>query len=134
MLGSFNRWSARHDSQQVDLAFVVDCTGSMGSYISQTQRNITFIAETISRTAFNVRFALVEYRDHPPQDQTYVSRNHDFTSSVSDMKGWCKTLYFFQCSQNFHPQPSRIFVAKIYNIESLIRESNLQHFPINSYY
>ena len=41
MLQSLGRWAARHDSQQVDLAFVVDCTGSMGSYIAQTQRNIT---------------------------------------------------------------------------------------------
>ena len=80
-------WNARHDPQQVDLAFVVDCTGSMGSYIRETQRNITNIAETISRTAFNVRLALVEYRDHPPQDDTYVSRFHDFTYSVTEMKG-----------------------------------------------
>lgn len=80
-------WSARHDSQQVDLAFVVDCTGSMGTYIAQTQRNIIFIAETITRTAFNVRFALVEYRDHPPQENSYVCRFHDFTNNVTEMKG-----------------------------------------------
>ncbi len=87
MQRSRDMWSARHDSQQVDLAFVVDCTGSMGSYIAQTQRNITHIAETVTRTAFNVRLALVEYRDHPPQDNSYISRSHDFTHNVNEMKG-----------------------------------------------
>ena len=92
MLQSLDRWAARHDSQQVDLAFVVDCTGSMGSYIAQTQRNITFIAETVIKTAFDVRLALVEYRDHPPQDTSYVSRSHDFTNNVTEMKGWVDSM------------------------------------------
>jgi hypothetical protein len=36
----------------------------------------------------NVHLALVEYRDHPPQDASFVTRTHDFTSSVSTMKTW----------------------------------------------
>ena len=91
-LRSHTMWDARHDSQQVDLAFVVDCTGSMGSYIAQTQSNITFIAETVTKTAFNVRLALVEYRDHPPQDSSFISRSHDFTTNVNEMKGSCVLL------------------------------------------
>lgn len=81
-------WAAKHDHQKVDLAFVVDCTGSMGPYIKQTQNNIRNIVDQISRTAFNVRMALVEYRDHPPQDSSFVTRVHDFTTSVDDMKKW----------------------------------------------
>ena len=87
MARSFDGWSARHNSQQVDLAFVVDCTGSMGSYITQAQRHIIYIAENVTRTAFDVRLALVEYRDHPPQDTSYVSKFNDFTNSVTVMKG-----------------------------------------------
>ena len=132
MSRSFNRWSSRHDSQQVDLAFVVDCTGSMGSYIAQTQRNITFIAETISRTAFNVRFALVEYRDHPPQDESYISRCHDFTSSVSEMKGLCITLHIFSIKV-FETSTFKYFSGlDLDYIESLIGNFDLQHFPINN--
>ena len=102
MSGSRHRWSARHDPQQVDLAFVVDCTGSMNSYISRTKRHITLIAESISRTAFNVRFALVEYRDHPPQDESYISRRHDFTSSVAEMRGlFCLPCFFYKL---FYPR------------------------------
>lgn len=32
--------------------------------------------------------ALVEYRDHPPQETTFVTRKHDFTPSVKEMKKW----------------------------------------------
>ena len=83
-----DRWGARHDQQKVDLVFIVDCTASMGPYIKQAQENIQTIAETVSRTAFSVRLALVEYRDHPPQDKTFVTRVHDFTFSVGEMKTW----------------------------------------------
>jgi len=30
----------------------------------------------------------VEYRDHPPQDETFVTKKHDFTDSVKEMKNW----------------------------------------------
>ena len=83
-----DRWAARHDHQKVDLAFIVDCTGSMGSYIKNTQRQVRNIAETISRTAFNTRLALIEYRDHPPQDRSFITRVHEFTSSLEEMKRW----------------------------------------------
>ena len=83
----------RHNRWQVDLAFVVDCTGSTRSYVEKTKSNITKIAETISRRkAFKikVRFALIEYRDHRPQDRRF----HDFTHSVTDMKGlYLRVLY-----------------------------------------
>ncbi len=33
-----------------------------------------------------VQFGLVEYRDHPPEDTTFVTRVHPLTSSISKMK------------------------------------------------
>ncbi|EDO43242.1 predicted protein, partial [Nematostella vectensis] len=83
-----DRWAPRHDYHKLDLAFIVDCTGSMGEYIRQAQKHVISISETISRTAYNVRLALVEYRDHPPQDKSFVTRVHDFTSDVKEMKVW----------------------------------------------
>lgn len=85
-------WNARHDSQKVDLVFVIDCTASMGSYINQVQSNVSRISEKISRTAFDVHLALVEYRDHPPEDSSFVTNVHDFTSSVEEMKGWVQAM------------------------------------------
>ena len=81
-------WAARHDRNKVDLAFIVDCTGSMGSHIRQAQKHVRSIAETVARTAFNVKLALVEYRDHPPQDNSFITRTHDFTHSLDEMKRW----------------------------------------------
>lgn len=80
---------AKHDSSILDLAFAMDCTGSMGSYINTAQKNIRDIVEAIVASEnSNVHLALVEYRDHPPQDKSFVTRTHDFTSSVSTMKSW----------------------------------------------
>ena len=34
-----------------------------------------------------VRFALISYRDHPPQERTYVTQSHPFTEDVETMRG-----------------------------------------------
>lgn len=80
---------AKHDSAVLDLAFALDCTASMGSYIETARRNIKNIVEAIvaSETS-DVRLGLVEYRDHPPNEATFVTRPHDFTSSVSSVRKW----------------------------------------------
>lgn len=71
----------------LDVAFCMDCTASMGSYIAAAQRSIASIAEQIvSAEKADVRFALVEYRDHPPQDSSFVTRVHPFTGSISAVK------------------------------------------------
>ena len=80
---------AKHDSKLLDLAFAMDCTGSMGSYIESARNNIRKIVEEIVATEkSDIRLALVEYRDHPPQDTTFVTRVHDFTPSPNTMKDW----------------------------------------------
>lgn len=73
----------------LDLAFVMDCTGSMQSYINEAKNNIRKIMEDIVASEnCDVKLALIEYRDHPPQDSTFVTRTHDFTFSARTMKGW----------------------------------------------
>ena len=49
-------------------------------------QNIRAIAEEIGRHKVNLRLALIEYRDHPPQDRTFVTRVLNFTDSLSTMK------------------------------------------------
>ncbi|CAC5367256.1 unnamed protein product [Mytilus coruscus] len=74
---------------QLDLAFLMDTTGSMTSYINSAKQNIREIVEEIVATSkSDVRLALIEYRDHSPEDKTFVTRKNDFTSSVSIMKSW----------------------------------------------
>ncbi|CAF1526217.1 unnamed protein product [Rotaria sp. Silwood1] len=79
----------KHDSSILDLAFAMDCTGSMSSYIEAATKNIrSIVEEIVVSEKSDVRLALVEYRDHPPQDSTFVTRVHNFTSKVKEMKGW----------------------------------------------
>ena len=52
----------------VDLVFVMDCTGSMSSYINSATQNIRYIVkEIVASEKSNIHLALIEYRDHPPQ-------------------------------------------------------------------
>ncbi len=51
------------------------------------------IAEGISKMGeSDVRFGLVQYRDHPPQDQSFVTEVHDFTFSHKRMQSYVNTM------------------------------------------
>jgi len=77
----------------LDLAFSVDNTGSMEPYINAVQQHIREIIEQIvSSEQVHVRFALVMYRDHKPQDNTFVTRVHDFTSSLHQMQNYVSQM------------------------------------------
>jgi hypothetical protein len=78
---------------ELDLCFLCDATGSMGSYIAAAQQNICAIATKVSVSeCANVRFALVSYRDHPPQDSSYVTRVFPFTPDVAEMQQYVSTM------------------------------------------
>ena len=48
------------------------------------------VEEIVASEKSDVRLALVEYRDHsdPPQENILVTKSHDFTASVKEMKCW----------------------------------------------
>lgn len=84
--------------KQLDLVFIQDCTGSQGSYITSSTKNI----EEISRAIFesgklvypdDLRLGLIAFRDHPPQDHTYITKNFGFSSDISVMHDNLKTLF-----------------------------------------
>lgn len=84
------------DNSFLDLAFAMDCTLSMGPYIESARNNIRQIVEEIvSREKSDVALALVEYRDHPPEETTFVTRVNDFTNSVSKMKQWLEACWAY---------------------------------------
>jgi hypothetical protein len=71
---------------QVDLAFVVDTTGSMGSFIDAARQHMIALLRSLTsgvETQPALRLAVVEYRDHPPQDHTFVARPHDFQADLA---------------------------------------------------
>lgn len=71
-------------SARLDVAFVVDTTGSMKDDIRAVKDSLFDIVDTIVSRTKNliIRFAIVSYRDHPPQDRTYVTRVFDFTDRI----------------------------------------------------
>jgi len=70
---------------KLDLALVIDCTGSMSDELEYLKVEIDAIAQTIHEMFPNVdqRFALVVYRD---QGDEYVFRTFDFTGSLSEFR------------------------------------------------
>lgn len=66
----------------VDIALVIDATGSMGDELEYLKVELRNIARTIERSFPSVdqRFALVVYRD---DGDAFVSRSFDFTANLS---------------------------------------------------
>ncbi|GAB5037786.1 elongation factor-2 kinase [Nannochloropsis oceanica] len=74
---------AMKDVPQLDLVFVVDSTSSMDAYIRAAQESIHGIITRLAcDDGVSVRFALISYRDHAPQDSSYVTRVFPFTSHL----------------------------------------------------
>jgi Mg-chelatase subunit ChlD len=68
----------------MDVAFVVDTTGSMKDDIKAVKDSLLDIVEQVTRRTedLRIRFGVVSYRDHPPQDKTYVTQVSDFDEKV----------------------------------------------------
>jgi|GEM_PF-1648738 len=69
----------------LDLAFVIDVTGSMGDELTYLTREFESIVQRIRRQhrGVDLRFGLVAYRD---QGDAFVVRRFDFTRSVGEME------------------------------------------------
>lgn len=71
----------------LDIAFVIDSTGSMMSYISGAKESIREIM-TQSKIRFKrfnadeslLKFGVVAYRDHPPQETSFLTKHKDFSN------------------------------------------------------
>jgi len=76
----------------VDIIFIVDVTGSMGSYISQAKQFLTSSMKGIEAISplLDNRYSLIVYRDHPPEDCTFASKilvNVDHTEALTKGMG-----------------------------------------------
>lgn len=69
----------------LDLALVIDTTGSMGDELEYLKTEIDSIVESVNKMFPNVdqRYSLITYRDNGDQ---YVSRAFDFTGSLTDFR------------------------------------------------
>lgn len=80
VIGKLNK-KALKSIGDMDVVFVIDCTGSMGPYIDEARTYMVDIAKDIEKkNKLNLKFAVVAYRDHPPQDMTFVTNVFDFVN------------------------------------------------------
>lgn len=82
----------------LDLVFVQDATGSQGAYISSATKNIEEIAATIFESGKlqypqDLRVGLIAFRDHPPQDHTYITKNFGFSSDIGKVHEHLRSLF-----------------------------------------
>lgn len=78
---------------EVDAAFVIDTTGSMGAFIGQAQARLVQALTALAASAdIALRVGIVEYRDHPPQDHTVLTRLYSFTSNLERVQQTIKSL------------------------------------------
>lgn len=78
----------------LDIAFVIDSTGSMMSYINGAKESIKEIMTQCQIRFKNnnaeeklLKFGVVAYRDHEPQDHTFVTK-------ISPFEGYSETINF----------------------------------------
>lgn len=82
-----------NDINAVDLAFVVDTTGSMGELIATAREQMISMLRELTRAAdIRLWLGVVEYRDHPPQDGM-VSRVHALTADLQAAEQVIKGLH-----------------------------------------
>ncbi len=70
---------------RIEVAFALDATGSMGSWIEEARQRIKDISDDLAEGTPrpDVRFALVSYRD---RGDAYVTRVHPFTREIAEMR------------------------------------------------
>ncbi len=77
----------KKDISKLDLVFILDTTSSMGPYINAAKEGINNIFETIIKAeSCHLQIGLVNYRDHPPQELTYITQVFDLTDDVNTIK------------------------------------------------
>jgi Ca-activated chloride channel family protein len=79
---------ARGGIGELDLVFLVDETGSMGAYIEEVKRRLLEMIDALRAAPLckSLRLGLVSYRDHPPEDDTFVSRVVPLTDDVASIR------------------------------------------------
>jgi len=73
---------------ELDICFMVDETGSMGPYINTVKQKILEIIHNIrsKELCSSLRIAAVSYRDHPPEDNTFVTKVFKFNKNSEEIK------------------------------------------------
>ncbi|HWS85156.1 MAG TPA: vWA domain-containing protein [Ktedonobacteraceae bacterium] len=74
--------------RRIDLCVVMDATGSMQNYIDAARQELKNFASALSTHSLRPRVAygLVLYRDHPPQDTSFVTQLYPLSENINDIQ------------------------------------------------
>jgi hypothetical protein len=103
----------------------LDMTGSMSSYIAAVQSNVQrIVTEVAASEKCSVRFGLVSYRDHPPQDSSYITKEFPFTTDLDTMRANVNTMVrvgrmLYHCIAHFRHFQYCVTSAHFTNTSSL---------------
>ncbi|KAG2336934.1 Dyp-type peroxidase [Suillus weaverae] len=82
--------SATTAPSKLDIVFLLDATDGMQVYIEKVRDTIQSLAERLVATgkwsSGDLRFGPIAFRDHPPQDSTYITLQYPFDSDVLAVK------------------------------------------------
>jgi Ca-activated chloride channel family protein len=73
---------------ELDLVFLVDATGSMGAYIAEVKNRLLELVDALRASPLckSLRLGLVTYRDHPPQELSYVTEVSPLSTDVEKVR------------------------------------------------
>ncbi len=69
----------REDARVVDVAFILDTTGSMSEEIASVKSTIQKVAKTLQSSQLQVRIGMIEYKD---RSDPFVTKAYAFTSDL----------------------------------------------------
>ncbi|HUW14360.1 MAG TPA: vWA domain-containing protein [Anaerolineae bacterium] len=74
----------REKLRRLDVVFAIDTTGSMGPSIAEVKKRLIGFAHALAQAEVrpSVALGVVAYRDHPPEDSTYVTQVYPLTEKV----------------------------------------------------
>ncbi|KAJ7207140.1 hypothetical protein GGX14DRAFT_456331 [Mycena pura] len=83
---------------KLDVVFLQDATGSQQPYINAARDQISQIIIKLKEASkfqndSDFRFRLIAFRDHPPQERSFIVQENDFTSDISTLQGQLRSLF-----------------------------------------
>jgi hypothetical protein len=79
----------------MDLVLAIDCTASMDTYIEAAKQSLLEVANRFEQQYpgdGRLRIGVVAYRDHPPQDSSYITKLHPLSADVSAARAFIGAL------------------------------------------
>jgi hypothetical protein len=87
---------APDQQSKMDLVLAIDCTGSMGEYIEAAKDSLIGIATRFEQQypgPDRLHIGVIAYRDHPPQDASYITMNHPLSADVAAARTFIAKLF-----------------------------------------